>query len=248
MKIAIVDEQKQYYKEISFLCREKMKENNIPISIEVFDNGDEFLKKGKNKLFHCIFLDIKMEKTDGINIKETLEKEKNQAAIIFVTSRGEIMAEAFGRNVYGILEKPFCKRKFEKIYDKVIWNYQYSLKMQIPIINHEKMDISKSDIENFVNDILFIKSEHVYTELYTKHGKFIKSLRKTLKEWELELTGELGFYRIHNSYIIHMKYIKEVKAREIIMKGGQKVSISRGKIKEFRQLYNQYKIIKSIYQ
>lgn len=247
MNIAIIEPQKKYYEEISLLCKEKVKKINLSVNIEVFKSGNEFLKKGKIKLYHCIFLEVEMDGIDGISIKEILEKEKNQVAIIFVTSRKEIMAEAFGRNVYGILEKPFFKRKFEEIFDKVIGDYQQYLKKNKLTICCNKTGFTEGEGVTLINDIVFIKSEHIYTYIYTKQGKYMKSFRKTLKEWEQELTKEFGFYRIHNSYIIHMKYIKEVKVREVIMEDGQKISISRGKIKEFRQLYEEYKNCESIY-
>lgn len=247
MKIAIVAQQKKNYEEIFLLCKEKVKKINIPVKIEVFKNENEFLENGKRKSYHCIFLEVEMEGIDGITIKDILEKQKSQAAIIFITHQAEIMTNAFGRNVYGILNKPFCKRKFEEVFDKVIDDYQQYLKKNKLTICCNKTGFTEGERVTLINDIVFIKSEHIYTYIYTKQGKYMKSFRKTLKEWEQELTKEFGFYRIHNSYIIHMEYIKEVKAREVIMEDGQKISISRVKIKEFRQLYEEYKNCESIY-
>lgn len=237
MNIAIVDEQKEHCEEITFLCREKMNEISIPIHIEVYKSGDEFLERGKNKIFHGIFLDVEIEGKDGINVKEILEK-KNQAGIIFLTNHIEKMPETFGSNVCGFLEKPILKGNFEKIFNKVIQNYYQFHKIHIPIPNNKIIAFYQKEI--LIKDILYITSEHIYTNIYMSNGKCIKSIRKPLNKWEDELKEGYGFYRIQNSYLIHMGHIKKVKSREVIMENNQKISISRSKIKEFRKIYDTY--------
>lgn len=91
-----------------------------------------------------------------------------------------------------------------------------------------------------LKDILYITSDHIYTYIHTRNEDCTNSIRKPLNKWEEELTIDMGFYRIHKSYMIHMKHVKKVKAREVIMENNQKIPISRSKIKDFRQQYNTY--------
>ena len=53
-----------------------------------------------------VFLDIELEKEDGIEIKDYMMKNMEETKIVFITSHQDRMPEAFGRNVLGFINKP----------------------------------------------------------------------------------------------------------------------------------------------
>lgn len=240
IQIAIVDDDKTYCDELVSFCKSKMEEKCIPFNIEAYESGNIFLDQRKCKHFHGIFLDVEMEGQDGIAVKEILEREEDETCIIFVSSHTEIMQEAFGKNVYAFLEKPVDIGKIEKVLNKIIHVHCLSKKIYIPMDNIE-IGTNKSKRKIIAKDILYITSNHVYTDIYMSNGECLYTIRKSLCEWEAELTEFNGFYRIHRSYLIHMKHIKKIKYRKVIMSNNQQINIGRNKIDIFCKAYNDYK-------
>jgi two-component system LytT family response regulator len=60
-------------------------------------------------------------------------------------------------------------------------------------------------------------------------------ISKTLKESEDVLPAE-DFFRIHNSYLINLKYVKKYirgEGGEVVMNNGEQIPVSRTKKQEF---------------
>lgn len=57
-----------------------------------------------------------------------------------------------------------------------------------------------------------------------------------MKRVEADLQ-EHYFVRIHNSYIVNMRYISQVKSQEIVLENRLKLPIARGKKEKFRKTY-----------
>lgn len=58
----------------------------------------------------------------------------------------------------------------------------------------------------------------------------------TMKKVEAKLQ-EHYFVRIHNSYIVNMRYISEVRSQGIILENQLELPIARGKKEKFRKKY-----------
>lgn len=73
-----------------------------------------------------------------------------------------------------------------------------------------------------VKDILYIKSDNVYVEIFTTEKRHIQ--RKFLGEVAKELPS--NFVRVHRSYLVNMDFVSEVK-RSYIRVGDHKIPVSR---------------------
>ena len=65
-------------------------------------------------------------------------------------------------------------------------------------------------------DIVFVKSDHVYLEINTVDEKRYV-IRKSISEYEEELGS--NFLRVHKSYIINSNYIERLENENVIVKG-----------------------------
>lgn len=73
-----------------------------------------------------------------------------------------------------------------------------------------------------VKDIMYIKSDNVYVEIFTPERRHIQ--RKFLGEIAKDLPE--NFVRVHRSYLVNMDYVSEVK-RSYIRIGEDKIPVSR---------------------
>jgi two-component system LytT family response regulator len=82
-------------------------------------------------------------------------------------------------------------------------------------------------------EIIFIVSDGNYSTIYTTENKKIV-VSKKLKEINALLPKNL-FFRVHNSYVINLKKVKEFLKTEgyLILENNQKIPVSRQKKTEF---------------
>lgn len=73
-----------------------------------------------------------------------------------------------------------------------------------------------------VKDILYVKSDNVYVEIFTEGHRYIQ--RKFLGQISEELPSQ--FVRVHRSYLVNMDRVSELN-KTFILIGGQKIPVSR---------------------
>lgn len=203
-------------------------DDEINYSIQIEHHVKAHFKKSKHKyvvtlyhdtntLFHDIysldvlFLDIEMGEINGIDIKNQLSKISNACRIIFVTNHAYKMPEAFGKNVYGFI----LKTHLEKI-DMMLTDIEKE--------ENEHKIITIADICIDTYDILYAKASGSYTTVFTLCREWIccMYLSNVLKK----INGE-SFMQIHRSYIVNMKYIKNINREYITLANNIKLPISR---------------------
>lgn len=226
VKIAICDDDKLIHEEIRELCLAYGRLNNVVFDFMDFFSAEELISyEGESGI---IFMDIEMEEMSGLEAKNFLQKRNGSELIIFITSHTELMPEAFGRNVCGFLSKPINTRQFNKIFEQALY---------LDIISF-KINVGDSQNQVYVcsDEIVYIKSDHVYSEVITENASYL--MRKSLDKWEKDLNA-YGFYRISKSYIINMSNISNIN-ETVIMKNGEELNIPRGTKKKFVAYYKEY--------
>jgi two-component system LytT family response regulator len=85
-----------------------------------------------------------------------------------------------------------------------------------------------------VKDIIRLQADSNYTTFYfTDKRKIVVS--KTIKEYEDMLAGH-DFFRVHQSHIINLQYIKNYVKGEggiVVMQDGSEIDVSRRRKEEF---------------
>lgn len=164
----------------------------------------------------CIFLDIEMPEMDGFQLLNNL-KYKN-FDLIFTTAFDNYAIRAFKANAIDYLLKPIdtddllasvAKIKNNKDKNTLGLDLENILKSLVPPKTKKKVPLAFSGKTVFVNsdEIMYCKSDGNYTEIFFKEQKK-EVLSKKLKDVELLLQSE-NFFRVHKSYLVNVKYIKE---------------------------------------
>ena len=84
-------------------------------------------------------------------------------------------------------------------------------------------------------DIAYLESDANYTIIYLKSGKtFLSSF--TLKHHIEKLEGKHHFYRISRAHFINLEYIKTKDDKQVILKNGKVMKISRRRLKTLDEL------------
>lgn len=180
----------------------------------------------KSEPIDLIFLDIHLPKISGIDFLKALP---NKPHVILTTAFSEYALESYEYHVVDYLLKPFSFERFVKAVSKVPLSPVTSASetkladdTSLPEIIFIKS--GHEHIKILIDDILFIRSEADYTEIFTASKKHLTS--HPLKHW-LQTLATVQFSQVHKSYIINTQKIIKVSGNRIFFNKDTFVPIGR---------------------
>jgi two-component system LytT family response regulator len=98
--------------------------------------------------------------------------------------------------------------------------------------------VTSEGVEFFeISQIIRIESSSNYSKIHFKDGKVLL-VTKLLKDFE-EILTPYRFYRIHNSHLINLSYIKKYlrgDGGQVLLQNGEVIDVARRKKEEFLKL------------
>lgn len=192
----------------------------------------------------CLFLDIQMPTMDGFQFLDKLNNR--EFAVIITTAYNEYGIKALKHEATDYLLKPIDSDDLKDTLYKVkkhINTYSNSAQLEHVLsefndkFNPQRITINTDGKLIFldIDDILFVESDGNYSTIFLIDNQKIV-LTKKLKE-VYSMLPEHFFFRIHNSYIINLKKIKEYIKTDgyVIMQSNQKIPVARQRKSDFLQ-------------
>lgn len=120
LNIAICDDDIQITGKIERLLQDIAKRNFVDTEIEVFWNGKSLADAiAAGERYDVIYLDIEMDKEDGISAARRIRTYDKNVRIIYVTSHESYMRESFEVRPFQFLVKPVTDKIMEKCFKSV---------------------------------------------------------------------------------------------------------------------------------
>jgi two-component system LytT family response regulator len=188
-----------------------------------------------------LFLDIRMPDMDGFDVVGMLSDLKGVSLprIIFTTAYDQYAVRAFEVNAVDYLLKPFTHERLKAALERVREQSEAKIQDRSPaagagpaasLYTNRIVFKSRGRILFLpVSDIRWIGAEGNYVRLCTATENHL--LRETMAHLESRLDPR-GFLRVHRSFIVNLKYVKEVRREAngdsvVILDNGQKVAMGR---------------------
>ena len=195
----------------------------------------------------CVFLDIEMPEMDGFQLLERLTFRDFD--LIITSAYDNYAIKAFKEHAVDYLLKPIDSEDLLKAINRVRQNQQGNtlgnqlkniIKPYIPEKKFARLAMPVLGKTIFVDfkDIIYCKSEGSYTEIHFNEDN-MELLSKKLKE--IEAQTDDSFFRVHNSYLVNLYYVKEYVKNDgpyLVLTNGATIPISRAKKNELLQLLN----------
>jgi two-component system, LytTR family, response regulator len=198
----------------------------------------ELVRAAKPEL---LFLDIHMPGMDGFDVMGALssQKETPLPRVIFTTAYDQYAVRAFEVNAVDYLLKPFTHERLrtavQRVREQTLTRQQDSntgngASQAVNFYTNRIIFKSRGRILFLpVTDIRWIGAEGNYVRLCTATETHL--LRETMSHLEERLDPR-GFLRVHRSFIVNLKYVKEVRREAdgdsvVIMDSGHKVALGR---------------------
>lgn len=230
MRIAIYDHENTTLHEEYKLISQIFKEYVDDVIIETFISGKDLIKMNSIYKFDVVFLEIENLPDNKFKLAEELNNNYPDIILIFLTNQDKLVFEALKFNPLRFIRKSHLKKEINeavRALSKVNKNTCNSIYIKTKLGNTivRKKDIIY--IESHRNNIIINLKENILTTRYS------------LSSIEKDLNSNM-FMRIHSGYIVNFNHIESVNKNEITLSNGIIINISRSKLKEFKNKFEQY--------
>lgn len=230
ISIAVCDDDTKH---IAILEKYLFEISDIKIECDAYQNGESLVNAYKNSIekYDVVFLDMEMEKLNGIETADRIREFDEHVIIVFVTSHSEYMKESFRCQPFRFIEKPLDYDELKKIFCDI----KDKLSKKRKVFSFTE---NKTRVRLFCDDILYCESRAHWVWIYTKDQAY--KICKTLSEVYEQLDREMMF-RVHKSFVVNFNYIFTIKENNIRLYHCDKlIPVSRSYKKAFLEEYTNF--------
>lgn len=231
LRIAVCDDESSFISQIQAKIASWNHPDIQPV-IETFNNGDSLIHAHTKSPYDIIFLDVVMPFFNGIEVAGEIRKTDTFVKIVFLTSSPEYAVDSYTVKANNYLLKPIDDTKL----------YQCLNELSMELASIQKMILIKCSnaVHKIpISDIEYAEAQNKHTIFTLRNSQPLESVETFyLHEDKLLLTD--GFVKCHRSYIVNINYIDTYTAKEIRMRSGYRIPISRTYHSDFENAYFSY--------
>jgi two-component system, LytTR family, response regulator len=210
----IIDDEQHCIDRLTKLLIEKFT-NSINL-LGAFNNIEDGLKAINNLQPQLIFLDVQIHDKTGFDLLQQISNVDFD--VIFTTAYEKYAIQAFKFSALDYLLKPIAADDLDEAINKLKVKFSKNdMSFKIDSLFHNLKNIqtgTKKICVPVITGIVFLdivdiircESDVNYTTIFLKDKQKLV-VAKTLKEFE-EMLIEYNFFRVHNSHLINLNYIK----------------------------------------
>ena len=229
IRIAVCDDEVIFSEKLEKIISAYCVEKQISYELDVYASGKEFLMDNMKMMgYQIVFLDINMEEIDGLETARELRKLCKETFVIFVTAFINYTLEGYKVDAIRYLLKTdvnFKQSVFESL-DAVFEKMAYT-----PSI--KKFSFREGTKNIALEKIIYIESNlhkltfHIYEKDIIQYTMY-----ETLNKISEMLSED--FVRIHQSYLVNLRFVKNITGNQLLLSNGESLLIARSKLKETR--------------
>ena len=204
--IAVFDDEKIIVDYVGELIKENL---DINAKIYKYTKLEEFkgdCKKGILQKINAIYIDIKIDSLNGIEIAQKIQQENPKIKIIYMTAYSQYSEAIFKTKPTYLLLKPIKKEQIKKSLER-------ALKEEKQNKNLKTFNIKGKIFNIEVEKIKYIESNKRVVIIYEEDLK--RRIYGKLDEIEKMLSS--NFVRCHQSYIVNLEHVRELNTHEFVL-------------------------------
>ena len=225
-KIAVCDDEEA----VAAQVKELITEWNPSVDVVCFSSGEELLENYQS--YEAVFLDIDMAGMNGIETGKAIRKMDKDTKIVYLTAYRDYVSGAFGVHAFQYLLKPVNKKAIWNVLEE-IFRYTKAAEKKIILDFHT------------VNGSLCLPVERIY--FFEYENRKIRIVTDEEQYYMSDKIGnvakrmaEFGFSMPHQSFVVNMFHVKNVKNQQIFLDNGMDIPLSQKKQKIWKQELMEY--------
>ena len=178
-----------------------------------------------------VFLDINMDGMDGLEAAGKIKAECPKVHIVLVTAYVNYALDGYKVKASRFLLKDDLEQTLQECMDDIL----REIRQEERVV---EFGFVEGNVRLRVDDIIYIETSKHKNVFYTKGQEF--SIYRKMDDLEEDLKG-MGFVRIHQSFLINMKYIDRISSYVMILTTGKEISVPKSRYPEVKRQYTLFK-------
>jgi DNA-binding LytR/AlgR family response regulator len=230
LAVLAVDDESPALDELTFL----LESTSLVSSVRAARSATDALHYMHDERYDVVLVDIAMPGIDGLELARVLARFSQPPAIVFVTAHEEHALEAFDVGGVGYLLKPVTLDRLVSTLRRAVGAPTQDT------TTHGSLETILVEIGTLTkivtrDEVSWVESAGDYVRLHVRGGAHhLVRLPISLLE---EQWSDHGFARIHRSYLVALRDIRELRASEghtVVRIGDHDLPVSRRHSKELR--------------
>lgn len=217
MNILICDDLQGDSDRLSRLIRDSWLNVNIVVFQNGYDTLDYFYT---GAVVDVCFLDIIMPEMSGVELASHLRQGGYTGDIVFLTTSNDYAAESYDVNAFSYLLKPpspeGVRSVLQKLEDAKKKGDTEGILVKVSKVSRNVLFRDISHVEVIKHYVYFRLTGGEEIELYATFGEIAEQLLRDSR-----------FVQCHRSYIVNMSEISSIDDKEITVRGGRKLPVSK---------------------
>ena len=199
--IAIVDDERSDSSALKALVDTYFQQNRQAYMIHVFNGALDFIRSTENH--DIVFMDIRMDKLDGLEVARIMRKINTDSVLIFVTHMAQLAIKGYEVDALDYVLKPVNYYQFCTKLSRAVQRVQRRRGGQVVLqLAGGGMQVLST------GDIYYLETHDRLLWYHTTKGEF--SVRASLASAEKQL-AQYHFSRCNQCYLVNLKYVKAVE-------------------------------------
>ncbi|MDO4290107.1 MAG: LytTR family DNA-binding domain-containing protein [Eggerthellaceae bacterium] len=180
--------------------------------------------------FDIAFIDVYLERENGVDVARDLRASFPEIALVFVTSSREHAVEAFSLNALHYLVKPVTAEGVAEVLNR----FGQSFAKRRPAV---AFSLGRESRTVYLDDICCIQSFGHDKELLLVDGRRMR-VRQSMEE--LEQTLGASFLKLNRGTIVNMEHIERMAPDFCLLRDGTRLDFARRERANVRAAYDDY--------
>lgn len=234
LNILVCDDEKLFLDRLIHKITAYLKTREIPFQMTTFSSGEDLLEHGAYEPFDLAFLDISMDTVNGIEAAGRLRSFNPKICIVFVTGYMDYVLDGYKVGAFRYLLKDSLDVSFEECMEEALKKFH---------IDTDEICLEFTDQRRYMKaeEICLVESKgHKLLFLAASDRHLIGTMNRKLAEME-SLLGGYGFLRVHQSYMVNMRYIVNIASYRLELRQNITLHVPKNRYQYVKQEYALYK-------
>ena len=216
LQLAVCDDERVFRSDLRKILGTELELCGIDHHISEFTSGEELIAGLEKADCQILFLDIEMKGIDGVEAARRLRETKRQMEIIFVTSYADFVFQGYEVRALNYILKPYEPEKIAAVLHTALEA------LDIEAEKYYVIDQRGGSIRVPLSSVKYFSSDRRTVHAVTTEQEY--TFYEKLSDLETELPDT--FLRIHNRYLVHLKYLEAVRQNTAVV-DGEELPVSR---------------------
>lgn len=201
------------------------------VSVDVFTYSDanrvvDVLCNNKERI-DVLLLDIDMPKLSGLEVAKLVRKYKENIILIFISAHEQYVFESIEYSPFRYIRK-----------NKISEELPLAMKAAFSRLEADRdrsiiVKTEGGEKRLYYSEIMYYETEARKLKIHQSSGKIL-SVWKTIKEFSSEINDE-RFIQLHSGCVVNVKYISEFSNYDVTLDNGERLIVSRRRVKDVKE-------------